>query len=121
MGMETKIVAALALCLAAGYLAVNFFYRRNAKAAVLRAKLAGGALVLDVRGPAEYAAAHYPGAHNLPVEELSGRLAELGDRGQSVVVYCASGARSAQAAKILKAAGFSDVTDAGAIFNLPAD
>ena len=36
-----------------------------------------------------------------------------------VVVYCASGARSAQAASILKAAGFTDVTNAGGLANMP--
>jgi ArsR family transcriptional regulator len=43
--------------------------------------------VLDVRPADEFAAGHLPGAMNIPVGELSGRLAEL-DPGQEVVAYC---------------------------------
>lgn len=63
-----------------------------------------GAVVVDVRSPAEFASGHVEGALNLPVDELSARLGELpADR--TVIVYCRSGARSARAAATLKAAG----------------
>ena len=68
------------------------------------------ALVLDVRSREEYAGGHVPGAINVPHDELSGRLAELGgDRDRPVVVYCESGRRASRAEALLAAEGFSDV------------
>jgi phage shock protein E len=49
---------------------------------------------------------------------LQDRLAEIGDKNKAVVIYCASGMRSAKAARILTAAGFTDVTNAGGLSNL---
>ena len=43
--------------------------------------------VLDVRPPEEFAAAHLPGAINIPVRELEKRLKEL-PKGKEVVAYC---------------------------------
>jgi len=64
-------------------------------------------VVLDVRTAAEFAEGHVPGARNIPHTELAARIAELeGDRARDIVVYCRSGARSAQAVKTLGAAGF---------------
>ncbi|WP_328418301.1 MULTISPECIES: rhodanese-like domain-containing protein [unclassified Micromonospora] len=62
-----------------------------------------GAVVLDVRSPAEFAAGHLPGAVNLPLDELPGAARRFA--GQDVVAVCASGGRSAMAAQVLDAAG----------------
>ena len=86
--------------------------------AAVSAAFAAGATVVDVRTPAEYESGHYKGAQNIPLQELPGRLAEVGDKTNAIVVYCASGMRSARAAKILTAAGFTDVTNAGGLQNL---
>ena len=54
---------------------------------LLRRAEAGEIVVLDVRPVPEYAAAHLPGAVNIPLEQLEDRLAELpADR--EVVAYC---------------------------------
>ena len=42
----------------------------------------------------------------------------MGDKKKAIVVYCASGMRSAKAVTILTAAGFTDVTNAGSLRNL---
>lgn len=77
-----------------------------------------GALLLDVRTPHEYAQGHLSNAINIPVQELPGRLGELGDdRTRPVVVYCQSGSRSAAAARSLQAAGFTSVHDIGPMSN----
>lgn len=47
----------------------------------------GDVVLVDVRPPLEFAAGHLPGAVNIPLEELSGRLSEL-DPTASVVAYC---------------------------------
>ena len=54
---------------------------------LLRRAESGDVVVLDVRPAPEYAAAHLPGAVNIPLEQLEDRLAELpADR--EVVAYC---------------------------------
>lgn len=47
----------------------------------------GKVVVIDVRAPAEYAAAHLPFARSMPLRELSRRLAEL-PRDVEIVAYC---------------------------------
>jgi rhodanese-related sulfurtransferase/DNA-binding transcriptional ArsR family regulator len=47
----------------------------------------GDVVVLDVRPPDEFAAAHLPFARSLPLSELAHRLAEL-PRGVDIVAYC---------------------------------
>ena len=65
-------------------------------------------LVVDVRKPVEYGAAHIPGAINIPVEELEDRLAEVrSDNG--VLIYCINGSRTRQAEPILYAHGIDNV------------
>jgi rhodanese-related sulfurtransferase len=86
-----------------------------------RRLIAGGALLLDVRSPEEFASGHVEGALNIPVQVLPRRLHEVrgGRSDGTVVVYCRSGMRSASAARILRAAGFT-VHDAGGMSNLQA-
>ena len=73
----------------------------------------GGALLLDVRTPSEFAGRHVEGAVNIPVQELSQRVDEL-DAGRRIVVYCKSGIRSRMARSVLERAGF-EVCDLGAM------
>jgi len=90
--------------------------KKNQQALVT--KLEAGAKVIDVRTKQEYAGGHYQGALNIPVDTLGSKLKGLGEKDAPLVVYCASGGRSSQAASILRAAGFSDVTNAGGIANM---
>ncbi|WP_018467896.1 rhodanese-like domain-containing protein [Calidithermus timidus] len=61
-----------------------------------------GALLLDVRSPEEYALAHIPGSHNLPLERLLEHLAEF--KGP-IVTICATGSRAGLAAEVLSYEG----------------
>ncbi len=79
--------------------------------------VANGARLVDVRSPGEFASAHLDGARNIPVGDVARRAAELGDKSRPVIVYCASGARSAVAKRTLKSAGFSEVYTLGAMHN----
>lgn len=67
--------------------------------------VAEGAILVDVRTPEEFASGHAEGARNIPVDDLNSRRSEL-SRDKVIVVYCASGARSAHAASLLSQAGF---------------
>jgi len=66
--------------------------------------------IVDVRNPGEVAAGAIDGAINLPLPQLLDRLADL-DPDRPTVVYCAGGYRSATAASLLRARGFSTVAD----------
>ncbi len=54
---------------------------------LLRLAKMGDVTVLDVRPGGEYRAGHIAGAINIPLSELSRRLAEL-PRGKQIVAYC---------------------------------
>lgn len=91
----------------------------HAKASVADARqvVARGALLVDVRTPAEFAAGHVRGAVNIPVEQLERRLGELGPVDSPLVLYCHSGRRSARATRLLKGHGYNDVIDIGPMPN----
>lgn len=71
-----------------------------------------GALLLDVRTPAEFTRSHLDHAVNIPVQQLGSRFKEL-DRKRAIVLYCRSGARSSTAASMLRSQGFDQVYDLG--------
>jgi phage shock protein E len=79
------------------------------------AMVEAGALLVDVRTPAEFAAGHLPGAVNVPLNEVQRRLDALGPKDQPKVLYCASGTRSAMARSMLKGRGYSQVWNLGAM------
>lgn len=63
------------------------------------------ALVVDVREEAEHQAGAIPGAVNIPLGQLRGRLGEL-DRSRELIVSCQVGLRGYLAERILKQNGF---------------
>lgn len=76
-----------------------------------------GALLLDVRTDGEWSSGHVDGATHIPVQDLAARLTEVpADR--PVVVYCASGVRSARAVEILRAEG-REAFDLGSMSDWP--
>jgi NADPH-dependent 2,4-dienoyl-CoA reductase/sulfur reductase-like enzyme/rhodanese-related sulfurtransferase len=64
-----------------------------------------GALLLDVRNPAEIAAEAVPGAVNIPLPLLRSRLGEL-PRDREIAVICRSAVRAYYATRILLQNGF---------------
>jgi len=58
-----------------------------------RALQEGGAQLIDVREPGEFAAGHACGARNIPLDQLANRIGEV-DRAGTVLVICQSGNRS---------------------------
>jgi phage shock protein E len=78
-----------------------------------------GARIVDVRTPDEFMDGAFPNAVNIPVNEIQTRLTEFGPKNDTIVVYCASGGRSALAARMLMAAGYTDVVNAGGLYDMP--
>ncbi|MDP9401685.1 MAG: molybdopterin-synthase adenylyltransferase MoeB [Actinomycetota bacterium] len=69
-----------------------------------------GVAVVDVRETEEVAAGKLPGALHVPRGFLESRIeGAVPDRDQRVVLYCASGTRSALAADTLRQLGYHDV------------
>ncbi len=78
----------------------------------------GQSLVLDVREPDEYEQGAIPGALHLPRGHLEGQVeGKVADKSRPVIVHCASGFRSAFAAKTLQDLGYEDVVNLAGGFN----
>ena len=69
----------------------------------------GAQLVIDVREPFEYNQGFIPGAKNIPLSQLKSRINEL-SKDKDIFLYCRSGMRSKQAAKLLSKQGFSHLS-----------
>src|SRR6201989_1833051 len=70
--------------------------------AAVREQVSNGATVIDVREPEEWAAGHIPGAVHVPKSYLESRIeGAVPDRSGHVILYCASGNRSAWATRTL--------------------
>ncbi len=69
---------------------------------VVREQVTNGATVIDVREPEEWAAGHIPGAVHVPKSYLESRIeGAVPDRSGHVILYCASGNRSAWATRTM--------------------
>ena len=118
MTLTTVAIAAVAVV---GYLAYTKLSGSSAHAdpQTIRDKISAGATIVDVRTAAEFRAKSYPGAINIPVQELGSKLASL-TKEKPVVLYCASGHRASLALKMLKQAGFIDVHNGGGLSQMPS-
>jgi phage shock protein E len=71
-------------------------------------------LIIDVRSEEEFSASHFSSAINIPHNQVSSRIEELRPhRQKGIILYCHSGARAAEAEKVLKSNGFTKVINAG--------
>lgn len=76
------------------------------------AHLKSGGIVIDVREPAEFEAAHIPDAFSIPRGVLEFKSADhpaLSDRDAAILLYCKSGGRSALSAVSLQRLGYSRI------------
>lgn len=64
------------------------------------------AIVIDVRTADEYATGHIEGSINIPVDNISSINY---DKDALIIVYCASGMRSSNAAKTLANLGYTNI------------
>ncbi|WP_321285918.1 FAD-dependent oxidoreductase [uncultured Sunxiuqinia sp.] len=79
-------------------------------------------IVVDVRTVEEFESGAYPDAINIPLDELMYRFEELGENAsREIVVYCASGARSGYAQRMLMQVGFSNVKNGGGLTTMMAN
>ena len=74
-------------------------------------------VLIDVRSRLEFFFGHMPGAMCIPLTKINGAALESRDiaRDAGILVYCASGSRSAVAVQALKQAGYTRVMDGGGL------
>src|SRR6202453_1629920 len=91
--------------------------------AAVRERLQSGALVIDVRQEEEWAAGHLPGARHVPKSHIESRIEGAApDKATPVVLYCASGQRSAWAARtLMEDLGYQNVASMTGGFTLWKD
>ena len=76
--------------------------------------------LIDVREPYEWEIGRIPGARLIPLGSLRHAMGSL-DAAREIVVYCRSGVRSADAARVLRAAGFRALNLTGGILRWSDD
>jgi rhodanese-related sulfurtransferase len=73
-------------------------------------------LILDVRTLGEYEKKHIPNSVLLPIEELrKENFAPLEDKKQKILIYCWTGRRAEDSAKILIEHGYKNVYEFGGL------
>lgn len=93
--------------------------RISAEEAKQRLESDSSVILLDVRTPQEYAERHIAGSVNMPLDSLQAVVNAIPQKDTPLIVYCASGMRSAAAAVQLTRMGYTDISDLGGIHNWP--
>jgi phage shock protein E len=71
------------------------------------------AVIIDVRTPMEFSGGHVAGSINMPLNEILSRVDEIKAFDKPILLCCASGNRSGQAAMALQQMGMEQVYNAG--------
>lgn len=97
-----------------------FEFLKNVLTPQAPTELPENALLIDVRSPVEFSGGSIHGAINIPVNQIeliSAHKPKL-DLNRPIVVFCASGMRSAQAKQQLHSLGYDQVINGGGISSL---
>jgi phage shock protein E len=86
----------------------------------VQADISSGAVLYDVRTESEYDAGHFANAKNRSLQDMQAGKLPSSSKDTKTYVYCQSGNRSAQAAKLLQEAGYTDVIDLGGLNDVQA-
>jgi phage shock protein E len=106
------IILAITLILFLAYIFLRRKGQISADAAV--AYLKQGALLVDVRTPAEYSTGHLKGAINMPLQQVDSLIgSQAKDKDQVILLHCQSGSRSGVARNRLNALGYARVYNLG--------
>lgn len=90
---------------------LDFIFGKNQ--GQLKEYLDKGAVILDVRTKREWDGGHIKGAKHVPLDDLQKNVESLKKLNKPFIVYCASGARSAQATKFLNLKNMEAINGGG--------
>jgi phage shock protein E len=90
----------------------KLFGMNNTNTMDIASAIQNGALLLDVRTPAEFRSGSVKGAINVPLDNLTSGFGKISGS-DTVVVFCRSGNRSRMAKSILEQLGMKKVFDGG--------
>jgi rhodanese-related sulfurtransferase len=79
----------------------NFFGLGNNDSEKVAEYIQNGALIIDVRTPAEFNDGHADGSVNIPLSEVASQIKKIKKYNKPIITCCRSGARSGTAANIL--------------------
>ncbi len=106
------IIIAITFALLIAYIFLRRKGQISADQAV--AHLKQGALLIDVRSPAEYSTGHLKGAINIPLQEIDFLIGrQVKDKDQVLLLHCQSGMRSGMAKNRLNALGYTRAYNLG--------
>ena len=74
--------------------------------------------IVDVREPFEFERGHISGAINLPLSRFMIGIEQLKNCDGHILFYCRSGMRSGQATAFLQGQGYTNVRNAGSLFQM---
>lgn len=89
------------------------FLGLSSKMEKIKEYTAKGAIIIDVRSVGEFQGGHIKGSKNIPLNTIESKINEIQQTKKPVIVCCASGMRSAQAASILKQHGIEVINGGG--------
>lgn len=100
---------------------MNFFSSilDGGSAIQVKEAIANGAMIVDVRTPAEYSGGHAKGAVNIPLDRIPYELEAFNNK-PGIIVYCRSGNRSGQAKAFLDQQGVLNVLNGGTVDDVSA-
>ena len=79
----------------------NFFGLGNNDSEKVAEYIQNGAVIIDVRTPAEFNDGHADGSVNIPLSEVAAQIKKIKKYNKPIITCCRSGARSGTAANIL--------------------
>jgi phage shock protein E len=80
---------------------------------IIQEFIAKGAVIIDVRTPAEFSAGNIQGSKNIPLDAIFSKVSELKKLNKPIIACCRSGMRSGHATSVLKQNGI-EVVNGGA-------
>lgn len=93
----------------------DFLKQTDINQGVKKYKTVPDAVLVDVRNVLEYREGHIPESKNVPLHQLDKIASVAKNKNIPLFVYCYSGSRSRQAAKLLRKMGYTNVSDIGGI------
>lgn len=87
----------------------NFFGLGNNDREKVAEFIQNGAVIIDVRTPAEFADGHVDESVNIPLREVADQIKKIKKFNKPIITCCRSGARSGTAANILNNNGIDSI------------